>query len=70
MLFNTVGAQLLMHNVTSNTMTPSGISVTNKPLNSHNLETDTRKVSHLPLLLSSHWMEQNDTSGVCAFVCV
>lgn len=58
-----------MHNVTSNAVTPSGFSVTDRPLNGHNLETDTQKVSHLPLLLSSHWMEQSDKSAVCVSVC-
>lgn len=68
--FNAICAQLFMHNVTSDAVTPSGFSVTGRPLNGHNLETDTQKVSHLPLLLSSHWMEQSDKSAVCVLACV
>lgn len=68
MSFNAICTQLFMQNMTSNALTPSGFSVTDKPLSGPNLETDTQKVSHLPLLLSSHWMEQSDRSGVC--VCV
>lgn len=68
MPFSAICTQLFMQNMTSNTLTPSGFSVTDKPLNGHNLETDSQKVSHLPLLLNSHWMEQSDRSGVC--VCV
>ena len=70
MPFNAICTQLFMQNMTSNTLTPSGFSVTDKPLNGHNLETDSQKVSHLPLLLNSHWMEQSDRSGVCMCVCV
>lgn len=68
--FPNICTQLFMQNVTSNVLTPCGSLVTDKPLNSHNLETDTQKVSHLPLLLSSYWMEQSDTGTVCVCVCV
>lgn len=67
--FPNICTQLFMQNVTSNALTPCGSLVTDRPLNSHNLETDTQKVSHLPLLLSSYWMEQSDTGTGCTCVC-
>lgn len=56
MSFDTICA-LFMQNMTSNVLTSSVSSETDKPLNGHSPETDTKKVSHLPLLLSSHWLE-------------